>query len=187
MAVLSTIPAAEGKPYGDSLLDGLRELGWVEGRNLIVDVRSSDGDRSRFPALTAELLALKPDVFLAGTDHAALAAAASSNSPPIVFVIGADPVGIGLVRSLAHPGVNATGFSEQIYELVPKRVFLLKEALPTMATLAVLEYGEGGPGAQESLSVKLRHQSPPVTPEPSPLGPGRLTAQPRCHADAGVR
>jgi len=152
MAVLSTIPAVEAKPFGDSLFDGLRELGWVKGRNLIVDARYSDGDRSRLPALAAELLALKPDVFLAATDHAAKAAAAISNSTPIVFVVGADPVGIGLVQSLAHPGVNATGFSEQIYELVPKRVFFLREALPKLATLAVLEYGEGGPGAQQSLS-----------------------------------
>ena len=148
VAVLGGIPRAEAKPYLDALLDGLREFGWIEGQNLIVDARYTNGDPLQLPAATAQLLALKPDVFLAPTDYAAKAAVASANSIPIVFALGSDPVGIGMVNSLAHPGTRSTGFSAQLIELLPKRLALLKEALPNLATCMVLEYRGGEPNAQ---------------------------------------
>jgi len=82
----------------------LQSLGWVEGKNLTVDARFTDGDPARVPALTRELLALRPDVLVASVDLYARSAADASKTLPIVFVIGFDPVGIGLVQSLARPG-----------------------------------------------------------------------------------
>lgn len=152
MAVLNIIPQAEAKPYLDALYEGLKVLGWVEGRNLIVDVRYSDGDAARIRTLTTELLVFKPDVFFSATDIASMAAAGSANPPPIVFAVGNDPVGSGLVKSLAHPGIRATGFSIQTYELSSKRLALLKEATPTLTKVGVLVYREGQPGTQKALS-----------------------------------
>lgn len=147
IAILTVLAPAESKPYLDALYGGLRERGWIEGRNLIVDVRYTNGQPPQVSAATAELLALKPDVFRAALDYVAKAAAESANPPPIIFAVGNDPVGLGLVKSLARPGTKVTGLSAQSYELMPKRLSLLKEALPTMAKLGVLEYGRGQPGA----------------------------------------
>ena len=90
---------------------GLRELGWIEGSNLILDMRFAQGDITRWAPLTSELLALQPDVFVTTSDFMAEAAAAATKTVPIVFVVGTDPVGRGLVKSLARPGGNVTGFS----------------------------------------------------------------------------
>ena len=147
LAILTVLPPAESKPYLDALYDGLRERGWIEGRNLIVDLRYTNGQPSQVSAATAELLALKPDVFHAALDYVAKAAAESANPPPIIFAVGNDPVGLGLVKSLARPGTKVTGLSAQNYELVPKRLSLLKEALPTLVKVGVMEYGRSSPGA----------------------------------------
>lgn len=152
LAILTVIPQAEAKPYLDALLEGLKARGWVEGRNLIVDVRYTQGVPSQYPAATAELLALKPDVFLAATDEAAKPAAASASPPPIVFALANDPVGSGLVQSLARPGIAATGFSNMTFELSGKRLSLLKEAVPALSTVGVLEYVGGQPGTQLAIS-----------------------------------
>ena len=116
---------------------GLRELGWIEGSNLILDMRFAQGDVTRWAPLTSELLALQPDVFVTSVDSMAEAAAAATKTIPIVFVIGTDPVGRGLVKSLARPGGNVTGFSAQDNELFPKRLALLKEAIPGLAKVGV--------------------------------------------------
>ncbi|WP_213958696.1 ABC transporter substrate-binding protein [Variovorax sp. dw_954] len=148
MAVLTILPQVEAKPYVEALYEGLKELGWVEGRNLIIDVRYSDGDAAQIRTLTTELLMFKPDVFFSATDIASRAAAESADPPPIVFAIGNDPVGSGLVKSLAHPGIRATGYSIQTYELSSKRLALLKEAVPTLNKVGLLVYREGQPGTQ---------------------------------------
>lgn len=116
---------------------GLRELGWIEGSNLILDMRFAQGDVTRWAPLTGELLALQPDVFVTTADYMAEAAAAATKTIPIVFVIGTDPVGRGLVRSLARPGSNVTGFSVQDNQLFPKRMALLKEAIPGLDKVGV--------------------------------------------------
>ena len=121
---------------------GLRDLGWIEGDNLILDMRYAESDPARVVTLTAELLALKPDVLVSGTDREARAAAAATRSIPIVFPVGADPVGFGLVKSLARPGTNVTGLSVQSGELHAKRLSLLKETLPRLEKVGVL--GETG-------------------------------------------
>lgn len=121
-----------------ALVDGLSELGWVEGRNLRLDIRYAEADTSRYRPLAAELLAQRPDVFIAGTEPVAWEAAAVTKTVPIVFTIGYDPVGSGLVQSLARPGGNVTGFTVLNYELMPKRLTLLKEAVPGLTRVAVI-------------------------------------------------
>ena len=116
---------------------GLKDLGWLEGKNLILDTRWAQGDPARYQSLTSELLALKPDVFVSATDYAVRAAAAATKSVPIVFIYGTDPVGGGLVKSLARPGGNVTGYDGLAVELEPKRLSMLKEAIPGLSKVCV--------------------------------------------------
>jgi putative ABC transport system substrate-binding protein len=117
----------------------LRELGYVEGQNLTIDWRSAEGRADRLPDLAAELVRLGPAaIFAGGGTEPVQAAQRATTSIPIVFVIGDDPVGAGLVASLARPGGNATGLTSLNAELDTKRVQLLKETIPGLARLAVL-------------------------------------------------
>ena len=133
----STTRAAAGHLL-DAFIAGMRELGWIEGGNLALDVRYADGVLARYAALAADLIALNPDVIVAGTDAVAKAVANLTKSRPIVFCLGFDAVGLGLVQSLARPGGNVTGFSILAFELVLKRVALLKEAVPRIERVALL-------------------------------------------------
>jgi putative ABC transport system substrate-binding protein len=121
-----------------SLFTQLRKLGYTEGGNLLVERRFAEGRLERLPALAAELVALKPDVIFAGASQAALAAARATSTIPIVFVAVSDPVGLGLVKSLARPGTNATGLSAQNIEVHSKRLQLLKEVFPSASRVTVL-------------------------------------------------
>ncbi len=117
---------------------GLRDLGYVEGRNVVIEYRDAEGKLERLPALAAELVALKVDVILApGTLHA-LAVKQATKTIPIVFIGAADPVRSGLVTSLARPGGNVTGLSNLAPELVGKWLELLTQAVPGVSRLAVL-------------------------------------------------
>jgi putative ABC transport system substrate-binding protein len=138
IAVLSVSTAAGTRHLWALFRSGLRDLGWIEGDNLVLDMRFAESDPARAAALTAELLAHKPDVFVSGTDREARAAAAATRSVPIVFAVGADPVGLGLVKSLASPGGNVTGLAVLGIELNPKRLSLLKEALPRLEKAGML-------------------------------------------------
>jgi putative tryptophan/tyrosine transport system substrate-binding protein len=123
----------------EALLQGLRDLGYVEGRNLVIEYRGAEGKPERFPALAAELVALKVDVIVtAGGTLAALAAKQATRTLPIVFAAAADPVESGLVTSLARPGGNVTGLSIVSPELVGKSLELLKEVVPGVSRVAVL-------------------------------------------------
>ena len=127
----------EGTGY-DALSEGLTRLGWVEGRNLIVDRRGAGGEQARLPALAAELVALKPDVLVTVGPQPTRAAKDAAGTIPIVMVAVADPVGVGLVQSLARPGGTITGFTT----LVPggfgsKQLDLLTQALPGATRIAV--------------------------------------------------
>ena len=125
-------------PWLAALGQGLRELGYVEGGTLALDLRSSEGKPGRLPALAGELIRLKADVLVAGGDAAALAIKGATTAIPIVFVAVADPVGIGLVPSLAKPGGNITGLSDLHGDLVSKRLDMLKQLVPTTTRVAVL-------------------------------------------------
>jgi putative tryptophan/tyrosine transport system substrate-binding protein len=116
---------------------GLRELGYVEGQTIALEVRWAEGRSERIPELVAELVGLKMDVLVAGSSVAALAANKATRTIPIVMV-GADPVGLGLVASLGRPGGNVTGLSIFNEGIIGKRLELLKELVPGLARLAVL-------------------------------------------------
>jgi putative tryptophan/tyrosine transport system substrate-binding protein len=118
--------------------EGLAGLGHVEGRNLVLDARGADGRFDRLAMLGQELIALKPDVLFVTTTPAALAAKAATATVPIVFAGVADPLGIGLVDSLARPGANVTGITNLIAELTGKRLELLKESVPHASRVAII-------------------------------------------------
>ncbi len=116
---------------------GLKELGYVEGKNIVIEKRESEGRRSRVPALIAELIRLDVDIIVAGAQGAQVAKKAT-NTIPIVMTYSADPVGTGVVASLARPGGNVTGLSDYHGDLVTKRLELLKEVIPSASGVAVL-------------------------------------------------
>jgi putative ABC transport system substrate-binding protein len=133
---------------------GLRELGWVEGRNLIIDYRSADGKADRIPTLAADLVALNVHVIVAAATVPALAAKRASQTIPVVFTHVSDPVGTGLVSSFARPGGNVTGFSHLNVGLGPKRLELLKQVVPNASHVAAV-WHPGGLGARmDKLMVK---------------------------------
>src|SRR5262245_59988286 len=131
------ILADEQWPPIDSLKQGLRMLGYVEGQNLEIVYRFAAGQAERYPGLAAELVALPVEVIVALGTPASVAAKRATEAIPIVVQTG-DPVAAGLVRDLAHPGGNVTGFSGQGADAEGKRLELLKELLPSLSRVAVL-------------------------------------------------
>ena len=130
--------APEGMRAIESLKERLRQLGWIEGRNIHFDYRSVEGDDSRQPALAAELVALPVDVIVTWGTPATRAAKQATTTIPIVMGAIGDPVAVGVVPSLAHPGGNVTGFSSQSLELEEKRFELLRELVPGMTRVVML-------------------------------------------------
>jgi len=125
----------------DELLKGLRDHGYVEGQNLVVELRFSEGVGERWPQLARELAALKVDAIVVQTTPAALAAKQATSTIPIVITTAIDPVGAGLADSLARPGGNVTGVALLQPEISGKALSLLKEAVPTLSRVAVLWNG----------------------------------------------
>jgi putative ABC transport system substrate-binding protein len=121
----------------EAFRQGLRDLGYTEGKNIVVEYRYADGKRDRLPELAGELVRLKVDVIVAISTLAALPAKKSTTTIPIVMVSG-DPVGTGLVASLARPGDNVTGLTAFSPDLVGKRLELFKEVVPRPSRVAVL-------------------------------------------------
>jgi putative tryptophan/tyrosine transport system substrate-binding protein len=127
-------------PGVDKFFQALRDLGYVDGRSIIIDYLSADGRNERFPSLAAECLRRKADVIVPATTPAAQAARDATRTIPIVLLRLGDPVGTGLVESLARPGANVTGTSAMVTELAVKRLELLKEAVPGISRVLVLTY-----------------------------------------------
>jgi putative ABC transport system substrate-binding protein len=126
-------------PALEALRDGLRQLGWVEPRTLVLEVRAAGGQFDRLPALARDLVDLKPDVLVASSPQPARAAKEAAGGIPLVFVAVADPVRAGLVQSLARPGGTVTGVATLVPGgFIAKQVELLKEIVPAAARLAVL-------------------------------------------------
>jgi len=120
---------------------GLGEYGWVEGQNLVIEYRWAEGQAQRFPALAAEVVSLKPDLIVAATTLGVQAAKQATSTIPIVMIYVTEPVGAGLVASLAHPGGNITGPLFNVgRDIVGKHLQLLKEAVPTLARVGVIMY-----------------------------------------------
>jgi putative ABC transport system substrate-binding protein len=116
----------------------LRALGYVEGKSIVFEYRSAEGESTRLPALADELVRLKVDVLVMSTSSAALAAKNATSTIPIVFLLAGDPVAGGLVDSLARPGGNLTGFTTISAVLAGKRLEMLKETIPKLSRVAVL-------------------------------------------------
>jgi putative tryptophan/tyrosine transport system substrate-binding protein len=129
----------------EAFRQGLRDLGYVEGRNVVIEYRSAEGKLERLPALAAELVALKVDVIVVGAEPHALAAKQATRTLPIVFATAADPVASRLVTSLARPDGNMTGLATLSPDLVGKRLELLKQVVPGVSWVAVL-WHPGGAG-----------------------------------------
>jgi putative ABC transport system substrate-binding protein len=124
------VPENGSSPFLEDFRQGLRELGYVEGRNLQLEIRWGEGKLDRLPALAEELVRLKVDVIMAVTSPSVVAAKQATGTIPIVMPFSSDPVGDGLVTSLARPGGNITGLSMMAPELGAKRLQLLKEVFP---------------------------------------------------------
>ena len=136
--VTGGLDSPETRGLLNAFRQGLRERGYVEGQNIVIEYRAADGQLERFPGLAAELVQLKPEVIVAQGTPAALAAKDATTTIPIVTPVMGDPVGDGLVASLARPGGNITGLTFLGPELVAKRLELLKEALPRASRIAAL-------------------------------------------------
>ncbi len=138
IGILETRSTAMNAANLDAFRQGLRELGYVEGQNFVIEYRSADGRPERFPGLATELVRLKVDLIVTRGTPAVLAAKKATGSIPIVMASSADPAGYGIVSSLARPGGNVTGQSAIVVELAGKRLELLKEAIPRIARIAQL-------------------------------------------------
>jgi putative ABC transport system substrate-binding protein len=138
IGVLETVPRELNAAYFNAFLQGLRELGYVEGRSIVFEYRSADGRQERFPALADELVRLKVDMIVTRGTPAALAAKKATKSIPLVMAGAGDPVGSGIVATLARPGGNITGLSALNVEISAKRVELLMELIPGIARIACL-------------------------------------------------
>jgi putative ABC transport system substrate-binding protein len=158
LGILGVPPAGDAQPAGkvyrigylnphspatspgliDAFRQGLREHGYIEGQNITIEYRWAEERIERLPDLATELVRLKVDLIVVSTDPGALAAKKATSTIPIVFVAVTDPVGLGLVVSLGRPGGNMTGLPHIARELTPKRLELLKEAVPGATRVAVL-------------------------------------------------
>jgi putative ABC transport system substrate-binding protein len=140
---------AEGQQRVALLRQGLKELGWIEGRNIKVDYRWAGGDAARAKSDAAELVSQKPDLIIANSTLSLAAARNETNTIPIVFLVVGDPVGQGFVSSLAHPGANITGFTAFEFATGAKWLELIKEIVPEVRRVAFMFNQVGGPYAEK--------------------------------------
>jgi putative ABC transport system substrate-binding protein len=138
IGLLESSSASSSANLREALIAGLRELGLVEGKNIVIEYRGAEGKYERLPGLAAELVQMKVDVILAGGTPAVQAAKQATTSIPIVMVRVGDPVGSGFVASLSRPGGNITGLSNIIVEVASKYVELLRAAVPKLSRVTVL-------------------------------------------------
>jgi putative ABC transport system substrate-binding protein len=161
--VTGSLESPEAQRAIRAFRQGLRERGYVEGQNIVLEYRSADGNIERFPSLAAELVGLKVDVIFAPHTRAARAAQQATSTIPVVVSGMGDPVGEGLVSSLARPGGNITGLTFLGPELVPKRLELLKETLPSASRVAALwDPGATGERAMKEVLREMEEAAPAV-------------------------
>ena len=160
IGVLGSGSPTSAAQFVEAFNQALRELGWVEGKNIVIDYRFAEGRFDRLPDLAAELVRLKVDVIAASPTPSALAAKNATRTIPIVMVSAAEPVQLGLIASLARPGGNVTGLSWSVnVEIIAKGLELLKEAVPRVRRVAVLS-NPANPGHAVALKdVKAAAQS----------------------------
>ncbi len=136
--VSGTGDAINQGPYVEALRQGLRERGYVEGKNITIEYRGAEGKLDRIPSIVQELVQLKVDILIAPVPSAIRAAKQATKTIPIVMVAGMDPVATGLVDSLAHPGGNISGISTLAHDLNGKRLELLKEVVPQLSRVGII-------------------------------------------------
>jgi putative ABC transport system substrate-binding protein len=141
----ATTPVAQS-PWLAAFVQRLRELGWIEGRTVAIEVRSAEGRPERYAEIAAEFVRLKVDVIVTHSAAPVIAAKQATSVIPIVFAVAADPVDSGLVASLARPGGNVTGLSLQFTDIAGKRLELLREVVPALRRLAIIA-NIGNPGS----------------------------------------
>jgi ABC-type uncharacterized transport system substrate-binding protein len=151
--VTSTGNSNDPGPSGQAFRQGLQDLGYIEGKNILLEYRYVEGDPNRIPGLLAELVRLKVDVLVATSPTAIRAAKQATTTIPIVMVTTQDPVAAGIVDSLARPGGNVTGLTQLARDLSGKRLELLKEAIPTLSRVGVLTVA-GPPPTGVSTALK---------------------------------
>ena len=138
IGILNAASAASVGPFVDAFRDAMRQGGYVEGRSIHFEYRFADGVIERLPDSAAELVRLYLSVIVSGPLPANLAVQKATSTIPIVMGTGADPVGFGLVKSLAHPGGNITGVSNFAEELASKQLDIMRELLPRLSRIGVL-------------------------------------------------
>jgi putative tryptophan/tyrosine transport system substrate-binding protein len=144
------------RPQAQEFWRKLAELGYIEGKDFIAEVREARGDTARLPKLAAEIVDTRPDVIVAVTSFATAAAKSATQTIPIVMAIVPDPLGLGFVTSLAQPGTNITGSTTLQTELTAKRIQLIKEMLPELSILGIL-WNEKSP--TQGIQVRLAEQA----------------------------
>ena len=142
IAFLSPSTEAFGKPLIGAFIARLKELGYVEGRDFVIDMRWAEGRSDRFAPLARELVGLNPAVIFASTSPAAAAAKQAAGTLPIVFISVVDPVAAGFVDSFARPGRNMTGMTYRAWAMVDKSLEMLREILPSARRVALLEQAD---------------------------------------------
>jgi len=155
IGLLSAFSPSDTAGWYDALRRGLRELGWIEGQNLRIEYRYAEGRADRLPALAGELVRLKVDIIVTATTTDGIPAMEATKTIPIVMASAADPVGAGMVESLARPGGNVTGLSQIVPELVGKRLEILKEINPGLSRVAALWNPEGKASAVSWQELQL--------------------------------
>ena len=157
---LDSSTAAGGAVLVDAFRQELSKLGWIEGKNIIIEYRFAEGKPERLPELGADLIRLKVDLIVVSGAPPALAAKKATTTIPIVMTSVGDPVGAGLVASLARPGGNVTGFSSLGPELNTKRLEILKDAVPKLTRVGLLR--PPGSGVAGNLQVEELRAAAPV-------------------------
>jgi putative ABC transport system substrate-binding protein len=155
IGLLSPFSPSQSAPWHQAFRLGLRDLGWVEGKNISIEYRYAEGRNDRLPELAADLVRIKVDVIVASVNADALVAQKATRAIPIVMVSAGDPVATGLVESLARPGGNVTGLSQMTVEMVGKRLELLKEMVPKLSRVAVLWNPQGAAATLNWKEIQL--------------------------------
>jgi putative ABC transport system substrate-binding protein len=139
IGILETIPLASNAENFNALRQGLQQLGYIDGQNLVIEYRSADGHADRFQALALELVRRHVDLIVTRGTPAARAAKETTTTIPVVMAAIGEPLGVGVVATLAHPGSNITGLSAFVTELAGKRIELIKELLPSISRVAFMQ------------------------------------------------
>ena len=153
IGVLGSATPSTQAPRFAAFVQRLRELGWIENRTVAIEYRWAEGRSERYSEIAAEFVRLKVDVILATGTEAALAAKRETAVIPIVFSTAGDPIGSGLVASLARPGGNVTGLSNQGSDLGGKKLGILREVLPELTRVAVMVNADYSGGVTERIEI----------------------------------